>query len=176
MEFFSRGETKDRLCALYFLNVLDIGITEELVAAVAVEKDWMNYFSAQNALMELETAGYIAAIPRHLNQVYRVTPAGKEALAYFMQRLPAYLRDDIDAYAAGNRERLRELARHVTHMDKLPGGGYLVTLKVSDDDRPLLEISLTVASWNDASHAINVWRDKAGELYQTAMRLLVFED
>lgn len=176
MEFFSRGETRDRLCALYFLNVLDIGITEQLVAVAAVEKDWMNYFSAQNALAELETAGYVAAIPRHLNQVYRITPAGKEVLSYFVQQLPASLRADIDAYAEDNRERLRELTRCVTRMDKLPGGGYLVTLKVSDDDKPLLEIALTVATWDDAEHAMNAWRDKAGELYQKAIELLVLND
>ena len=72
---------------LFFLKQAQWDLTREQLYRVMVEKDWMNYFDFQTALLELEEDGYVAAVQRPFGQAFSISPEGEQALELFQKQL-----------------------------------------------------------------------------------------
>ena len=161
MPAFTKGEERNKLIILVLNQALDIELTSEQIHRAVFEGNYMSYFDYQNAMYELEEDGWIAAIPRQIGQVYRITPAGKEALASLIDTVPAGVRNDISAYAEKNRDDLLEETRFPNSMEELSDGTYMVRIAVTDGSKTEMKVEMHVQTREIAQNMRSNWRKNA---------------
>ena len=132
----------------------------------------MSYFDYQNAMYELEEDGWIAAIPRPVGQVYRITPAGEAALSSLADTVPAALRNEISAYAEKNREELLEETRFPNSMEALSDGTYMVRLAAVDGNSTEMKVEMRVPTREIAQNMRNNWRKNAYTVFSSVFGTL----
>lgn len=172
MPAFTKGEERNKLIILVLSHALDTELTSEQIYRAVFEGNYMSYFDYQNAMYELEENGWIAAIPRPIGQVYRITPAGEEALASLIDTVPAAIRKEISEYAQKNRDELQEETRFPNSMEELSDGTYMVRLAVIDGNRTEMRVEMRVQTREIAQNMRNNWRKAAYGVYSDAFRAL----
>ncbi len=161
MPVFAKGEERNKLIILALNQALNIELTSEQIYRAVFEGNYMSYFDYQNVMYELEEDGWIAAIPRQIGQVYRITPAGKEALASLIDTVPAGIRNDISEYAEKNRDDLLEETRFPNSMEELSDGTYMVRLAVTDGNKTEIKVEIHVQTREIAQNMRSNWRKNA---------------
>ena len=172
MPAFTKGEERNKLIVLALNRELNIELTQEQLYRAVFEGNYMSYFDFQNVMYELEEDGWIAAIPRQIGQVYRITPAGEEALDSLIDTVPAGIRNDLSAYAEKNREELLEENRFPNSMEELSDGTYMVRLAATDGNRTEMEVEMHVQTREIAQNMRNNWRENAYGIFSHVFGVL----
>ena len=172
MPAFTKGEERDKLIVLALNQALNIELTSEQIYRAVFEGNYMSYFDYQNVMYELEEDGWIAAIPRQIGQVYRITHAGEEALASLIDTIPVGIRNDISEYAERNREELLEETRFPNSMEELSDGTYMVCLAVTDGNRTEMKVEMHVQTREIAQVIRNNWRKNAYGIFSDVFGVL----
>lgn len=64
MGYFSKGFTRDKLCALYFLDKFREDISLHTLCRLMHDNEWAPYLELHACMIGLERAGMVAAVPR----------------------------------------------------------------------------------------------------------------
>ena len=107
----------------------------------------MDYFSVQQYLAELESAGWLEKTREQNNTRYTLTDDGEEVINYFINRISDEVKNEINVYVHENSRRIRaEYAVTANYFPEL-NGDYLVKCSLCDDNgATLMEISVSVVS------------------------------
>lgn len=163
--------TEQKLVTLYALDRL--GPTSALqLLRFMVDNELMDYIALQLAIAELDEMGLLRKLPHALGALYAPSAQGYEALDLFRNRIPHSRVTLIDKIALSWKRRFREEKQVLSDWEKTPAGEYLVHLKLLESELPLLEMTLSLPTREQASLFCERWPDAAGELYATMMRAL----
>ena len=77
-----------KLILLFMLDRVDFPLTTSQLSQFILDKGYTDYFSFQQALNELEEAGFICSERIRSNTQFHLTPEGKEALDLLNTRYP----------------------------------------------------------------------------------------
>ena len=67
-----------KLIALYVLNSYRDDISIDTLSGFISDNGWVPYLEIKGAIIDLEAAGMVAAVPRPFGQSYRITMLGEE--------------------------------------------------------------------------------------------------
>ncbi len=176
MAFFSQGISRYKLMLLFFLKQAQWDLTREQLYRVMVEKDWMNYFDFQTALLELEEDGYVTAVQRPFGQAFSISPEGEQALELFQKQLPLSLRQAMEEYVRQRGEALRCETQYVVRQQRQPDGSSKVELKVLDGADPILELNFFVPTHEAATLACQRWPERAQDVFRDILTRLAMGD
>ena len=101
-----------------------------------------------------------------------MTDAGREALALFGGRVPQSVQTLLKEGAAKWRERFREEGQSIHEIRQTDRGEYELTLTVVEQEMDMLRLTLSLPSRDLANQMAAKWPKKAGEIYETIIRLL----
>ena len=104
------------------------------------------------------------------------TESGDAMVEMFMTQLPFSYRKAMDDYIDANRERLRRESQYITDWEKQFDGTYLVSLKVVEGHRVLLNTTILVPDQAAAERACSRWHEKAQVLYLSTLNELIGDD
>ena len=164
-------ETERKLFSLLALRELG-SCTELQLLQFMVENDIMTYFDLSLALHELVSEGQAAKLSRPSDVLFEITPAGEEALAFFVGRLPHSKATLIRAEAPAWRERFLREKEFSGQVEPLASGTYTARLRLMDDTAPLMTIELPVPDRRLADAMVEAWPRCGGEVYGHLMRAL----
>ena len=122
----------------------------------------------QGAIIDLEAAGMVAAVPRPFGQSYRITMLGEETAETFREQLRQSMRNDIDAKLAEKRDEFIALSRYFGDWDMQHDGTYKVTLSVAEGDRLIFSMMIVLPDIETAKEAVKNWRCDAPDIYAFA--------
>lgn len=161
--------TLNKLILLYILREKGCISRSELSDFVLYRK-YMDYFSLDQYLLELEDSGLISSSDEEGRTTYSITPEGRETLNLFQLRIPHSLRREILEYAELEAlERPSTMGLDVS-LRQETDGRYTVTCYVRDYDTHLFELVFHVTTPEEAARIRSLWLQKGLVLYRNLIR------
>ena len=157
-----------KLIALYVLNSYRDDISIDTLSGFISDNGWVPYLEIKGAIIDLEAAGMVAAVPRPFGQSYRITMLGEETAETFREQLRQSMRNDIDAKLAEKRDEFIALSRDFGDWDMQHDGTYKVTLSVAEGDRLIFSMMIVLPDIETAKEAVKNWRCDAPDIYAFA--------
>lgn len=166
MPFFVNGDAAVRVSILYILHAADIEMTEDQLYGCAFCCGAADWFDFSQSFASLQERGYILEVPRPFGQAVKMTKEAREAEEMFRDTLPLSLRNRIDAYLNEHAAEFHRETQYTAQETPLEGGGVLLKLSVLEGSRVLLEISLSLASKEEALCMKSRWQKESSALYE----------
>lgn len=154
-----------KLIILYILDQMDFSITNTELTRFIVEKGYTGYIEVQQTLQELIEDNYVEVEHTHNSYLYRITPSGKETLAFFYTKISVAIRDDIDAYLSEKEYHLREMVASRADYYEAKKNEFVVDLRVVERNSELVHINLLVTSAEEADTICSHWKDCSADIY-----------
>lgn len=161
-----------KLIILFMLDRVDFPLTTSQLSQFILDKGYTNYFSFQQALNELEDAGFIhSELIRNTTQ-FHLTPEGKEALDLFDYKISNAIKDDIYAYFSAEKINLRNEVEIFATYYPAKREEYTVQCTILERKETMLDIKLNVPSLEQATRICDTWQEKSNTIYDYLVRQL----
>ena len=158
-----------KLAILHMLCNIPDSATLSQVCDVLLEKLFTNYFHLQQALTELEEAGFVKREKQNHITLFSVTPQGRDAYVYLEKELSADIRRQI-------LDRLRQLQldrplsiRAEADYDTTVTGGTQVHCTLMEGMTRIIDLHLSVPGQEAARAVALQWPYKARQIYEKLM-------
>ena len=176
MDYSVSRLAENKLIILYLVEKMGLALSNSEICQFSLEKNYMDYFSVQQYLSELVEA-HLLKKNKHKNHTrYTLTTEGKEIINYFIQHIAENTKQEIDTYVQQNKKRIHTVhevtARYFLESNN--GYDYIVKCSLCDNDGTnLMEISVPVATKEQAQIICNNWKNPVSRLYGTIFSALV---
>lgn len=135
----------------------------------------MDYFSEQQYLSELVESGLLEMATENNSTRYTITSDGEDTLNYFIKHISNYAKSVINNYAKENSKRLR--GRICSNRQLFSGNEQRVYCKMQEcmtanGATSLMEISINVATKDQARTICRNWKNNVADLYGEIMLTL----
>lgn len=165
-----------KLIVLYILNRVDFPMSNTQITNIMTEKEYTNYFNAQQIISELTNDGFITDQKNRNQTLYRISSLGKETLDFFYKDVPKEIRDDIDIYLTEEKYTLlEEVSSYADYYQNSPTE-YVTEMKILERDSAIIELKLSVPTKQAAEAICDKWKQKNADIYAYVFNVLLNED
>ncbi|MEH2941867.1 DUF4364 family protein [Lachnospiraceae bacterium KK002] len=165
--------TQYKLIVLYMLDHVDFPLTNTQISNFVLENEYTTYFTIQQAISELTSAELVQPESTHNNTCYHITPAGRETLSYFPDKISDAIKTDVLSYFAENKIRLKQEISVLADYDKTTFQEYAVRCRIREKERSLIDLTITVRTREQAEAVCANWKKQNEEVYGYLMDLLM---
>ena len=162
-----------KLIVLYMLKKLDFPLTNGQISEFVLEKGYTTYFTLQQAISEMVEAGFIREETTHNRTLYHITEEGIQTIQFFKNNISSAIQQDIDTFLKEKRYALKNEVSVKADYYPNKSGEYMVRCQIFENDSPLIELTLTVPTEEEASTMANNWNHKNQEIYAQIMASLL---
>ncbi len=162
-----------KLMILYILSRVSFPLTNAQLTSFILEKEYTNYFNIQRALSELIDDAYISTKTIRNSTLYRITESGSQTLLFFDNMISSGIKEDIEAYLTQNKYQLQEEVSTQTEFYQVKKGEFAAHLSVIERETPIIDLTLTVTTEEEASLLCNNWKEKSSDIYANIMSTLL---
>lgn len=172
----SNGLVLYKLIILYMLDRVDFPLTNAQLSQFIIDRGYTNFFNLQESLHQLIDDGFISSTMIRNTSHYQSTPEGREALAFFENKLSEGIKQDILTFF--NEEKINMKNEMELQADYYPTsrGEYTVVCTINDRSDTVLELKMNVPSKNQAIAICDAWPEKSTSTYQYLLKNLWFEE
>ena len=154
-----------KLIVLYMLDKVDFPLTNSQVSEFILDEGYTTYFKLQQAISELAQSGFIREESTHSRTFLHLTEEGEETIHYFKGDISPAIQKDINDFL---KDKKYDLKNEVS-----VAGEYAVQCQVLEQNAPLIDLTLTVPSEEEAQTISGNWAKKNQELYALIMEHLL---
>lgn len=169
----SEASTLYKLMLLYLLNKVDFEMTNAQLTEFILDKQYTNYFNIQSALSELVEEDLCHSKKIRNSTYYIITDMGKKTLGFFQNDIPKTIQKELDNYLLENEYDLREESSIRSDYSKKGNDEYHVRCTITENHSPLIDLTINVASEQEAKQICYHWRKKCTEIYSFVMKTLM---
>ncbi len=169
----SESFTLYKLIVLYMLKKLDFPLTNGQISEFVLEKGYTTYFTLQQAISEMVEAGFIREETTHNRTLYHITEEGIQTIQFFKNNISSAIQQDIDTFLKEKRYALKNEVSVKADYYPNKSGEYVVRCQIFENGSPLMELTLTVPTEEEASTMANNWNHKNQEIYAQIMASLL---
>lgn len=162
-----------KLIILYMLNKIDFPLTNSQLSEFILDEGYTTYFKLQQALSELAESGFVREESTHSRTFYHLTEEGAETIHYFKNDIPPAIQQDIDTFLKDKQYELKNEVSVKSDYYRNSGGEYSVRCQVIEHGTPLIELTLTAPTEDEAVTISNNWQKKNQEIYALVMANLL---
>ena len=162
-----------KITILELLNRSGFPLSNSQITDFFLEGDLTDYFTAQQAISDDEDAGLIASTINHNNTTYSSTDEGRKTLDLFKEKITKALSKDINKYLSANSITMKEENSYKASYFKADRGGFVVQLRITENDIPTMDLSFRVASKEQAETLCNNWKVKCQDVYDSILDILL---
>lgn len=164
-----------KLMILYLIYQMEIPMLLSEIQKFALFDDRMDYMSFSQYLSELTQANLIDKNKdRDKNMsVYTLTDEGEQILNLFMRSMSESARNDVINYVSKNKKRIRREFNVTSNTFYNGENNHLVKCGVYEDGLPLMELTVSVVSAEQAKIVAKNWKEHVNELYSGLMTTLI---
>ena len=162
-----------KLIILYMLNEVDFPLTNSQISEFILDEGYTTYFKLQQALSELLDSGFIREESTHHRTFYHLTEDGAETIHYFSGDISPAIQSDIDKFLKKKHYELKnEVAVKADYFEN-SNMEYSVRCQVIEHGLPLIDLTVTVPTKDEAVTIANNWSKKNHEIYAMVMAKLL---
>jgi len=158
-----------KVLILFIMRRLPEPVTLEVLTGLTLCDDGIGYFDVTECLTDLVKTKHI----RIEDGKYTLTPKGNRNGETLEKNLPYSVRIKAEASAALVRSNLNREAMIKTYSSINDGGGYKVSLSLSDGVGDIISMELLAANEQQASAIEKGFRKDAEKIYHAIIDLLV---
>jgi hypothetical protein len=148
------------------LDRVDFPLTTSQLSHFILDQGYTNYFSFQQAVNELEEAGFIHSEQIRNTTQFHLNPEGKEALELFDYKLSDAIKDDVYNYFSAEKINLRNEVEVYATYYPAKRDEYMVQCTILERNETLLDIKINVPSIEQANMICDVWQNKSNDIYE----------
>ena len=167
---YIRDKLDVKFLILFVLSCLDISVTFDDVAEMAMIDSAMTYFDVSDAFYEMVESGHVEADGE---QRYRITERGRSVLTGYERRLPATVRRDAQKAVMKTVARLKRDALISTSTREVSENNFVVTLKMSDSLGEIISLDLMVVNKRLAALLEGNFRANAEVIYNEILNVVM---
>ncbi|KEH99542.1 DUF4364 family protein [Clostridium botulinum] len=163
---------EDKLLLLYLLENIKLPISNNQITQIILENNFINYFTLQEYLSELENASFINVIEQEGKHRIVISSKGLKVLSLFGNRISKDKMKAIDDYLS---KQLENIKKEITISSEytIEGNNYIVNLKAIENNSILIDLKLNVASNEQAKALCANWKENPSEIYYKLIKVLI---
>ncbi len=155
------------------LGRVDFDLTATQIGEFMVFRDYLNYFSFQQLLYDMEQDGLVTTRQDNHQTYYHVEDSGRAALEYFAGSLQPDIRAEIDEYVRSRQWEMSQTASTRTDYTLNANGEYAVRLQEIENGLPLIDLTVTVPDEKTAQAVCGRWKERSSDIYGYIMGQLL---
>ena len=165
---------ENKLLMLYVLKSIKEPISNTQLTEIILENNFMNYFTFQQYLAELEDSKFVEYHEANDKKLLILTEKGDNVLSLFKARISPSKLSIIDDYI---KDKIGSIKKELTiHADYTLGDSddsFVVDLKAIEDQALLMELKLSVPTKNQATSICKKWKENPSEIYNNIINILI---
>ena len=155
------------------LNKVDFPLTNSQISEFVLDKGYTTYFKLQQAISELTESGFIREESTHSRTFYHLTEDGAETIQYFKNKISSAIQLDIDQFLDEKEYDLKNEVAVKADYYRNTNTEYSVRCQVIENALPLIDLTVTVPTEQEAVTISNNWNKKSQEVYALIMAHLL---
>lgn len=155
------------------LNKVDFPLTNAQISEFILDKGYTTYFKLQQALSELTEADLLREENTHNRTLYHLTEDGAESIRFFKNKISRPIQEDINNFLREKQYELKNEVAVKADYYRNTAGEFSVRCQVLENQEPLIDLTLSVPSENEAQSIITNWHKKNQEVYAWLMSQLL---
>ncbi len=163
---------ENKVLILYILNKINREITDSDLLKIISPINNINYFYFRDLLIDLVESKLVGTYTKEEQNVYEITPEGKNSLELTIDMLPGIIKlkaDNIfkqELIAIANEESIS--AEYIPESEN----DYTVKCKIVENNKTIFELKIFAGSNEQARKISDNWRKNAKDIYPKIMNLL----
>ena len=165
---------ENKLLMLYVLKSIKDPISNTQLTEIILENNFMNYFTFQQYLAELEDSRFVEYHEANDKKLLALTEKGDNVLSFFKDRISPskiaiiveYIKDKIGSIK-------KELTIQADYTLGESDDSFIVDLKAIEDQSLLMELKLSVPTKNQATSICKKWKENPSEIYNNIINILI---
>lgn len=164
---------ENKLLLLYVFNEIKFPVSNNQITEIILENNFINYFTLQQYIGELISAGFLQNIEEENKHRYKITENGKKALSFFKDRISDSKLQVVDDYLKKHLENIKQEVTVTADytIDKM--NNFIVNLRASENDSILIDVKVNVGSNKQARELCAKWKNNSSDLYNKIITLLI---
>ena len=165
---------QNKVTLLYFINKMDIPISNSQIVQFAQSQEVMNYYTVQKCLSELVEVGYLEERSDNHMTKYTVTDEGMLAMDSFIKHISLNTKNMVVKYISENFKKIKqELETMAIHLYDQYSKEFVVKCSVYEDEILLMDLNMTVVSKEQALKVCNNWKNNFSSVYGKILKVLI---
>ena len=163
---------ENKVLILYILNKINREITDTDLLKIISSINNINYFYFRDLLIDLVESKLVGTYTKEEQNVYEITPEGKNSLELTIDMLPGIIKlkaDNIfkqELFAIADEESIS--AEYIPESEN----DYTVKCKIVENNKTIFEVKIFAGSNDQARNISDNWRKNAKDIYPKIMNLL----
>ena len=167
---------ENKLLVLYVIKSLRQPISKTQLTEIILENNFINYFTLQQYISELETAKFVEYIEKNNKKLITITTKGENVLSIFNDRISPIKRDIIDNYISKAIDNIKkELTIHSDYTIE-KNNSFIVNLKALEDETLLIDLKISVPTKKQATSLCNRWKENPSDIYTKIVQVLFSDE
>lgn len=167
---------ENKLLVLYVIKSLRQPISKTQLTEIILENNFINYFTLQQYISELETAEFVEYIEKNNKKLITITTKGENVLSIFNDRISPIKRDIIDNYISKTIDNIKkELTIHSDYTIE-KNNSFIVNLKALEDETLLIDLKISVPTKKQATSLCNRWKENPSDIYTKIVQVLFSDE
>ncbi len=163
---------ENKVLILYTLNKINREITDTDIFKIISVINNINYFYFKNILTDLVESKLIGTYTKEEQNVYEITPEGKNSLELTIDMLPGIVK--LKADNALKEQMITIVDEEAISAEFIPENenDYTVKCKIVENNKTIFEIRTFAGSNEQAKKIADNWRKNATNIYPQIINLL----
>ena len=167
---------ENKLLVLYVIKSLRQPISKTQLTEIILENNFINYFTLQQYISELEIAEFVEYIEKNNKKLITITTKGENVLSIFNDRISPIKRDIIDNYISKAIDNIKkELTIHSDYTIE-KNNSFIVDLKALEDETLLIDLKISVPTKKQATSLCNRWKENPSDIYTKIVQVLFSDE
>lgn len=167
---------ENKLLILYLIYKMDVPLKNSYISQFALEGGFMDYFSLQQYLTDMEESGLLEKSKNNNNTLYTLTEHGDEVLNFFIKHIPDHLKNDVSRYISKNKRKIKKDFEVVAHYFYNSDNDYIVKCGAYENELTLMELNISVVSKEEAKLICSNWKSNSHKLYGSIINTLLYPE
>lgn len=163
---------ENKLLLLHIVDKINLPISNIQLTEIVLENKLINYFTLQEYIEELISSNLLNKVNQSNKDRLVISDKGKEVLSLFKNRLSKEELLKLDSYIDNKMNLIKKEATVFADYTIENSNSYVVTLNASENNIPLIEVKLTVASNKQARELCDKWKKNTSDLYTKIIKAL----
>ena len=165
--------TELKLIILYIIKNFNMPIDNGQITDIFMSHTFVDYFTMQGYIDEMEEDKLIEIHAENEIRKYYLTDRGKEALEYFINRIPRTVRERVLLSIKTYQKKLRNQIDITAEFHEVNELEYGVDCTICESGKPLFSVFLSTGSKESAKDACRRFKENPEKVYSELLRVLL---
>ncbi len=162
-----------KLKVLFIINTLNLPITNMDLTKFILENNYMDYFTLQEVVLELQKDGFVFAGQTEGKESYTITETGQEAIEMFSDRIPKGFKIEIAEMLKTLQKEVKRNKDLFAHYYQRKDKDFTVILQAIEESVTIFNFSLNVPTEKLAKDIVAKWKKNPDKIYSEIINILM---